>query len=81
MKDQVVCGPGSRRMRLVLIASEYRFDVVHKPGVTHGDADGGRRAYLDFLIITCDNKLTRLNRATMHEASHSTQEGKREKQT
>jgi hypothetical protein len=39
MKDQVSGGPASRLTRWALKLSEYTFDVEHKPGANHSDAD------------------------------------------
>ena len=43
MKDTVEGGSASRLMRWILRLQEYRFDVEHKPGKTHCDADGVSR--------------------------------------
>ena len=43
MKDMVEGGPASRLMRWNLKLLEYNFEVVHKPGKDHGDADGVSR--------------------------------------
>ena len=40
MKETVEGGPASRLMRWALKLAEYRFDIVHKPGAAHRDADG-----------------------------------------
>jgi hypothetical protein len=39
MKDQVSGGPASRLTRWALKLSEYNFEVEHKPGANHCDAD------------------------------------------
>ena len=43
MKDTVEGGPASRLMRWILMLNEYRFNVEHKPGAKHCDADGVSR--------------------------------------
>ena len=40
MRDSIEGGPSSRLMRWILKLSEYDFEVEHKAGVTHTDADG-----------------------------------------
>eukprot|EP00962_Isochrysis_galbana_P022299 scaffold6650_cov110-Isochrysis_galbana.AAC.3 len=39
MKDQVSGGPASRLTRWALKLAEYNFEVEHKPGASHCDAD------------------------------------------
>ena len=43
MRDTMEGGPASRLMRWILKLQEYNFDVQHKPGVLHKDADGVSR--------------------------------------
>ena len=43
MKDTIEGGPASRLMRWILKLQEYQFEVEHKPGVEHTDADGVSR--------------------------------------
>ena len=43
MRDTVEGGPASRLMRWILKLSEYDFEVEHKPGQHHKDADGVSR--------------------------------------
>ena len=43
MKDTVEGGSASRLMRWILKLQEYDFEVVHKPGKEHSDADGVSR--------------------------------------
>ena len=43
MRDTMDGGPASRLMRWILKLSEYNFEVEHKPGLLHKDADGVSR--------------------------------------
>jgi hypothetical protein len=43
MKDTVEGGPASRLQRWCLVLAEYEFDVIHKPGIIHKDADAVSR--------------------------------------
>ena len=43
MKDTVEGGPASRLMRWILKLQEYDFEVEHKPGKNHADADAVSR--------------------------------------
>ena len=49
LRDTIEGGPASRLMRWILKLSEYDFEVEHKAGVSHSDADGISRlvAYLE----------------------------------
>jgi hypothetical protein len=50
MKTDVAGGPASRLTRWVLKLSEYNFEVEHKPGANHSDADAISRLVA---AITC----------------------------
>ena len=54
MKDQVCGGASSRLTRWSLRLQEYRFDVTHKPGIAHKDADGISR------LVGCVVPVTRV---------------------
>ena len=43
MKDTIEGGPGSRLMRWALKLMEYNFEIEHKPGKIHSDADAVSR--------------------------------------
>ena len=43
LRDTIEGGPASRLMRWILKLSEYNFEVEHKPGAIHSDADGMSR--------------------------------------
>ena len=54
MKETFEGGPASRLMRWILKLSEYNFEVEHKSGVTHCDADG-----LSRLVAMVESSLTK----------------------
>ena len=43
MRDTLEGGPASRCMRWIIRLQEYQFDIEHKPGLIHKDADGVSR--------------------------------------
>eukprot|EP00962_Isochrysis_galbana_P004662 scaffold1282_cov105-Isochrysis_galbana.AAC.5 len=57
MKDQVSGGPASRLTRWALKLAEYNFEVEHKPGANHCDADAISR--LVAAIITSPGAASR----------------------
>ena len=62
MKESVAGGASSRLTRWSLRLQEYRFDVIHKPGVAHKDADGISR------LVGCIVPMERGIRGTSEEA-------------
>ena len=54
MRDTIEGGPASRLMRWILKLAEYDFDVEHKAGKVHTDADGLSRLVAALEIIQRD---------------------------
>ena len=55
MKDTVEGGPASRLMRWILKLQEYSFEVEHKPGKSHADADAVSRLVASISKLVADS--------------------------